>query len=100
MIAQLVALARPFQSTHLLAQNSPNPFNEFTSIAYELRERTQVELTITGAAGKEVATLVSGVQDAGRYVVTLDGEKFRRGHYTYTLSADGFSATKSMEVVR
>jgi uncharacterized lipoprotein YddW (UPF0748 family) len=100
MIAQLVALAHPFQPTHLLAQNSPNPFSEFSFIAYELRERTKVELTITGDDGKEVGTLVRGLQDAGRYVVMLDGEKFRRGHYRYTLSADGFSATKSMEVAR
>jgi uncharacterized lipoprotein YddW (UPF0748 family) len=100
MIAQLVALARPFQPTHLLAQNSPNPFNEFSFIAYELGERTKVELTVTGADGKEAGTLVSGMQDAGRYVVMLDGGRFRSGHYTYTLSADGFSATKSMEVVR
>lgn len=100
MIAQLVALARPFQPTHLLAQNSPNPFSEFSFVAYELRERAKVELTITGADGKEVETLVNGMQDAGRYVVMLDGEKLGPGHFTYTLSANSFSATKSMEVAR
>jgi len=100
LIAQLVALARSFQPAHLLAQNSPNPFSEFSFIAYELRERAKVELKIIGVGGKEVETLVNGVQDAGRYVVLLDGEKLRPGHYTYTLAANGFSDTRSMEISR
>jgi uncharacterized lipoprotein YddW (UPF0748 family) len=100
MIAPLVALARPFQPTHSLAQNSPNPFSEFSFIAYELRERARVDLRLTDMNGKQVQTLVSGMQDAGRYVVMLDGERLRPGRYTYTLTANGFSATKSMEVSR
>jgi uncharacterized lipoprotein YddW (UPF0748 family) len=100
MIAPLVALARPLQPTHLLAQNSPNPFSEFSFIAYELREPANVDLKLADVNGKEVQTLVSGMQDAGRYVVTLDGEKLKPGRYTYVLSANGFSDTKSMEVSR
>jgi len=100
MIAPLVALARPLRPTHLLAQNSPNPFSEFSFIAYELREPANVDLKLADMNGKEVQTLVSGMQDAGRYVVTLDGEKLKPGRYTYVLSANGFSDTKSMEVSR
>lgn len=98
MIAQLVALSRPFEPTHLLAQNSPNPFSELSFIAYELKARTRVDLKILDAVGKEVSTLVNTSQDAGRYIVALDGEKFKPGRYTYMLTADGFSAVKSMEI--
>ena len=98
MVAELVALSRPFQPIPLLAQNTPNPFSDLSFIAYELRGRTKVGLKISDAEGRDVATLVNGLQDAGRYIVTLDGEKLRTGHYTYTLSANGFSATKSMEI--
>ena len=98
MVAELVTLSLPFQPTHLLAQNIPNPFSQFSFIAYELKERAKVELKVFDAGGKEVSTLVRDVQDAGRYVVTLDGDKFAEGRYTYTLAANGFTATKSMEV--
>jgi uncharacterized lipoprotein YddW (UPF0748 family) len=100
MIAELVALARPFQPISMLAQNSPNPFSDFSFIAYELSERARVQLKISGADGGSVATLVDGVQDAGRYIVMLEGEKLRPGRYTYTLMANGFSDTKSMQVSR
>lgn len=100
MIAPLVALARPLQPTHLLAQNSPNPFSEFSFIAYELREPANVDLKLTDMNGKDVQTLVSGMQDAGRHVVMLDGERLKPGRYIYMLSADGFTDTKSMEVSR
>jgi hypothetical protein len=57
-------------------------------------------LTIFNTQGEDVATLVNGLQDAGRYVVMLDGEKFKPGQYRYTLTANGFSETKSMRVSR
>jgi uncharacterized lipoprotein YddW (UPF0748 family) len=100
MITQLVALARSFQPVHMLAQNSPNPFSEFSFIAYELTATANVRLDISNNQGEDVATLVNGLQGAGRYVVMLDGEKFKPGKYRYTLTADGFSETRSMQVSR
>lgn len=100
MIAEFVALSTPFQPVLLLAQNTPNPFSKFCFISYELKERAKVELKILDAKGKEVAVPVNTIQDAGRYVIALDGGNFSPGRYTYRLLANGFSATKSMEVSR
>jgi len=100
MVPQLVALSNPFQPISLLAQNIPNPFSEVSFVAFELTRRSRVELKIFDARGREVATALDATQDAGRYVVALDGRELSPGQYTYTLQANGFSASRSMSVSR
>jgi uncharacterized lipoprotein YddW (UPF0748 family) len=100
MVAELVALARPFEPQPLLTQNFPNPFSNVTFIGYELREKGKVELKVVDAAGKDVVVLVDTIQDRGQYIVTLGGEGRRPGVYRCVLSVDGFRAEKSMEITR
>jgi hypothetical protein len=75
-----------------LEQNYPNPFNPSTVISYSLPEASQVTLRITDLLGREVATLVSGTQDAGAYNISwkgLDqsGNEVASGSYFYRLEA-------------
>jgi uncharacterized lipoprotein YddW (UPF0748 family) len=98
MIPQLASLLQLFEPIPVLGQNNPNPFSGVSFIPYEVKTQAKVELKILDAGGKEVVTLVSGDQEPGMYVVTIDGEKFAPGRYTYSLSAGEFTATKSMEI--
>ncbi|NQU28677.1 MAG: T9SS type A sorting domain-containing protein, partial [Candidatus Marinimicrobia bacterium] len=55
-----------------IAQNYPNPFNPFTTIRYELPQKSEVQITIYDLLGRKVTTLVTGAQDAGYKSVQWD----------------------------
>ncbi len=57
----------------ILHPAQPNPGRSGTEIAFELRESADVRLAIYDAAGRCVATLLEGRQDAGRHAVTWAG---------------------------
>jgi hypothetical protein len=76
-----------------LFQNYPNPFNPSTKIEYSLQRESQVSLKIYNVLGSEVATLVNGRQEAGRYVVpftAIGGNRLTSasGVYFYRLVAN------------
>ncbi|MCS7014308.1 MAG: S8 family peptidase [Chloroherpetonaceae bacterium] len=87
-------VAKPSQFK--LEQNYPNPFNPSTTIVYELPYPCAVNLRVYDALGREVATLVSSMQQAGRYAVQFSATALPSGIYFYRLQADAFSETKKM----
>jgi hypothetical protein len=50
--------------------------------------------------GREVATLVNGVEEPGYKSVTFDGTKFSSGLYFYRLTAGGYIETKKLLLLR
>jgi hypothetical protein len=56
-----------------LSQNAPNPFNPITKISFALAQAGPVKLAVYDAAGREVRTLITGVQDAGQHQITWNG---------------------------
>jgi len=50
--------------------------------------------------GQEVATLFSGVQDAGNYTATFDGKGLASGVYLYRLQAENISITKKLVLMK
>lgn len=83
-----------------LAQNYPNPFNPATSIKYSLASKSYVELKIYDILGKEVASLVNEIQDAGNYEVNFNAGSLSSGVYFYELSAGSFNAKKKMMLIK
>jgi len=91
--------------TFELSQNYPNPFNPSTLIQYSIPTASRVELRIYDALGREVKTLVSGMQDAGSYKVAFDASNLASGLYTYRITASGssnevFMQTKKMMLIK
>ena len=82
-----------------LAQNYPNPFNPSTVIQYALPQTTSVTLKVYDLLGKEVATLVDGIQDAGSYTRSFDASELPAGVYLYRLQAGPFTATQLMTLL-
>ncbi|MCX6641157.1 MAG: T9SS type A sorting domain-containing protein [bacterium] len=66
---------------------SPNPFNPITTISYELRAASFVNLSVYDISGQKVVELVNGVNGVGEHRVTLDGSRLASGIYLYQLEA-------------
>ncbi len=97
------------EKTELLV-NYPNPFNPETWIPYHLAKPAEVTLTIYAATGATVRTLMLGQQAAGVYrsrgrAAYWDGkneigESVASGIYFYTFTAEDFTATRKMLLMK
>ena len=83
-----------------LNQNYPNPFNPATLIRFSIPTAGHVSLKVYDVLGRELATLVDEVKDAGDFSVTWDAAGYSTGIYFYKLESNGLSVTKKMLVVR
>ena len=63
----------PMPDEFSLYQNYPNPFNPATTISYDLPNDDMVSITIYDMMGREVRTLVSASQTAGRKSIRWEG---------------------------
>lgn len=83
-----------------LRQNYPNPFNPATHIEYSVPVKGMVNITVHDITGREVATLINTVQSPGVYSVSFDGSKLTSGVYFYRLTAESFTETKKMLLLK
>ena len=83
-----------------LFQNYPNPFNSQTTINYELPWRGKVKLQVFDIAGKEVTTLVDGVQQAGIHSVKWNASSSSSGVYLVRLILDQHVQTRKLLYLR
>ena len=108
MLETMLASLLP-EETALLA-NYPNPFNPETWIPYQLAEAAEVTLTIYDMNGKMVRCLEVGYQAAGMYRTRSRavywagrnqlGESVASGVYFYTLTADNFTDTRRLLILK
>jgi hypothetical protein len=85
-----------------LTNNTPNPFNETTTIKYFVPVSAPVRLAITDVYGKEIAVVVNSTVNYGWNEIKVSASDFRlsSGVYYYTLSSGNFSITRKMVVVK
>ena len=83
-----------------LQQNYPNPFNPFTTIRFQLPERTYVELNVYDSNGRRIKNLLQEVRTAGNNQVRFDGSHLASGVYYYKLKTAGFTFTKKMTLLK
>ncbi len=84
-----------------LKQNFPNPFNPTTTIAYSIPSKSNVELKIYDVLGRHIATLNSGIQEAGNYSIVWNarddsGNMVSNGMYFYTITAGQYKDSRRM----
>jgi hypothetical protein len=87
-------------SNYDLSQNYPNPFNPSTSINFDIPTDGNVSIKLFDMSGKEVATLVNEVKTAGYYSVNFNASSLSSGVYFYSITADNFTATKKMMLLK
>ncbi|MFQ6604316.1 MAG: immunoglobulin-like domain-containing protein, partial [Fidelibacterota bacterium] len=103
--AKLAAWSEPIYAadipeTYSLSQNYPNPFNPTTNIDYALTEDGFVNVKVYDILGREVATLVNGMQLAGHHTVRFDAGNLAAGTYIYLIQTDGFRQAKKMVLLK
>ncbi|MEA2031042.1 MAG: C25 family cysteine peptidase, partial [candidate division Zixibacteria bacterium] len=92
-------------ASFILNQNYPNPFNPSTSIEFQLPATATVKLSIFNVLGEQVATLAEGKMSAGSHTIIWDatdkfGSKIGSGVYFYRLTANEFTRTRKMLLLR
>ncbi|HWR81673.1 MAG TPA: T9SS type A sorting domain-containing protein [Candidatus Deferrimicrobium sp.] len=95
-----VAAGPEVPAEYALRQNYPNPFNPSTDISFDLPTASTVELTVFNVLGQKVETLASGQMEAGSHTLTWDATPYSSGVYFYRISANGFSETKKMLMLK
>jgi len=88
-----------------LYQNYPNPFNPSTIINYSLPRRSNVKIEIYNILGQTVRQLTDENRTAGNHSVTWDGldnngQSVSTGVYFYRITADNFTETKKMLLLK
>lgn len=86
--------------TYSLEQNFPNPFNPETKIRYSIPKAGNVSLKVYNVLGSEVASIISGMQEVGSYEVTFNASHLASGIYFYSLTANDFTASKKMILIK
>lgn len=84
-----------------IAQVSPNPASNFTTLQFELPKSGTYSIEVVNALGQKVATLVDrepGI--AGGHTRTLDVSNLGAGGYRLVLSQNGTVVTHPLNVVR
>ncbi len=92
-------------SGYELCQNYPNPFNPTTTIEFSLPVAGTVAVEVFNVLGQRVKQLYDGQLSAGHQVIEWDGRndhgsEVASGVYFYRLTADGFSQSKKMILLR
>ncbi|MBZ0202929.1 MAG: T9SS type A sorting domain-containing protein [Ignavibacteria bacterium] len=84
-----------------LSQNYPNPFNPSTQIKYDVAKASDISIKVYDVIGNEVAVLVNGNQQAGKYTADFNASNLATGIYFYSLIVDGSKVdTKKMILVK
>jgi phosphatidylserine/phosphatidylglycerophosphate/cardiolipin synthase-like enzyme len=87
-----------------LYQNYPNPFNPVTTIRIEVGKSSHVNLELFDVLGNKVATLYKGEVKPGLLVVDFNSNLIKpqltSGIYFYKLTADGYSGTRKLMLLK
>lgn len=83
-----------------LSDNYPNPFNPSTKINFSIANSGMVSLKVFNILGQEVTTLVNEQLNSGSYTFDFDASTLSSGIYFYTLSANDFTMTKKMMLLK
>lgn len=86
-----------------LEQNYPNPFNPSTSISYGIPKQSFVSLKVYDMLGREVASLVNELKEAGNYSVDFNSAtvgNLSSGVFYYRIQAGDFVETRRMVLMK
>lgn len=89
----------------MLNQNYPNPFRGVTTIPYELKKTTNINLNIFNVKGQLVKKLENGTLPAGNYATSWNGtdqngKRVSAGHYRCVLQVGSNQYKRDLTLVK
>ncbi len=89
----------------VMSQNYPNPFNPETSINYQVKMDSDINIEVYNIKGQKVKTLVNEYMTAGDYKITWNGtdnnnQSVSSGVYFYKMKSGKFTSTKKMVLMK
>jgi hypothetical protein len=85
---------------NVLQQNFPNPAKGETFIKFTLARRGEIVMKVFSMPGQEVATLATGVYEAGEHEVRFVDPKLPSGTYFYQLQVGNHTLRRQMLLVQ
>jgi hypothetical protein len=79
------------QNSPLTLENFPNPFSDFTTIRYSIRQKSEVIIEIYDIYGKKVALLENSKKETGTYTIDFHTKEFSNGIYICSLKSGNSS---------
>ena len=101
--SNIISVQTGSPSAYELYQNYPNPFNPNTTIRFQVPEKSFVILKVYNSLGEQVAELLNEEKEPGFYEVEFNSSNYgglASGVYIYTISADGYFASKKMSLLK
>jgi hypothetical protein len=83
-----------------LAAPYPNPVRDRLAVEIAVPRAARVEAALVDVQGRALGTLVDGTLDAGKHVVTWEGERVAPGVYWLVLRAPGTHIARRIVVAR
>ena len=83
-----------------LDQNYPNPFNPTTTIGFQLPANNYTTLIVYDVLGREEATLIDEMKEAGYYSATFNASKLSSGMYIARLKSGEKVQLKKMQLLK
>ncbi len=83
-----------------LNQNFPNPFNNTTTISYNLPEKSDVQLIIYDLTGKKINSLIRENQTSGYYNIVWNASGLASGHYYCILTAGLIKEAINLQLIK
>lgn len=77
-------------------ENYPNPFNDNTTISFEIPNNTFVSLKVYNMLGVEIAELAGKEFTSGKHTVEFEAKNLSKGIYFCTLKTDNYSLNQKM----
>ena len=95
-----ISAASSLLGPNLFVSAYPNPFNPSTKIVYNIKNKSNVSLKVYDIVGKKVATLVSGVVEAGEHSIRFDGSNLSSGMYFVRVESEGEASVQKIVLVK
>lgn len=101
----LIADATAVSVNDVVASNNsfeifPNPVAGITNFNYTIENEGNVAIRISNSLGQPVAVVTNGDLSAGNYNASFDASSLSNGTYFVTMTVNGNSVTKVMNIVR